>query len=200
MFVLATWWSWRVLQAAHVDASRVSRIYWLAGSATTFIVLGFATSALATDGGRPPIWAVWGIVAGVIGPLLSSDIAVKRLPLHLTAWASVISLVSLTVVEGPAGRLGPLLGALGMTSITYVLRLLTKKSLGLGDVFLSPLLGAVVGWFDPLAVFGAWMVTAVFGAVMALAGLVGGKKRDSVMAYGPALMVGTALALVGLAW
>ena len=135
----------------------------------------------------------------MVGPLLATDIAVRRLPRWLSILASSISLVGLSVIEGPAGRVGPLLGALGMTTVTYLLRVLTKKSLGLGDVFLSPLLGAVIGWFDPTAVLVAWVFAATFGAIAALVSLARGKNRDSVMPYGPALLIGTALALLVLA-
>ena len=198
-FVLATWWSRRVLASAQVNVTRSMRIWWVVGTAIALVVLGIVTSSSTTHDGGAPIWAVWGVVAGVVGPLLATDISVRRLPLRLSILASSISLVALSIIEGPAGRVGPLLGALGMTTVTYVLRVLTKRSLGLGDVYLSPLLGAIIGWFDPAAVLVAWVFASVFGAVVALLGLARGKSRDSVMPYGPALLIGTALALVGLA-
>lgn len=175
------------------------RTYWVVGSAITFVVLGLSTSSLTNFDSQALIWALWGVVAGVIGPLLATDIHARRLPLGLSIVGSLISLVVLVIIEGPAGRVAPLLGALGMTTITYLLRLVTRRSLGLGDVFLSPLLGAILGWFDPAAVLVAWVFASVFGAVVALLGLTRGKSRDSVMPYGPALIIGTALALVRLA-
>ena len=198
-FVLATWWSRQALASAQVNVTRSMCSFWVVGSAITFVVLGSTTSSATTHDGGAPIWAVWGIVAGVVGPLLATDIAVRRLPLRLSILASSISLVALSIIEGPAGRVGPLLGALGMTTVTYVLRVATKRSLGLGDVYLSPLLGAIIGWFEPAAVLVAWVFAAVVGAVGAVVGLARGEKRDWVMPYGPALLIGTALALVGLA-
>ena len=199
-FLLATWWSKRLLAAWPVSSPRTFRVLWAVGSVSAFAVLTVATTNQTDGSWFSPVWLAWGAVIGVVGSLLAIDVAARRLPRQLSLPAFGVSLVVLSLVEGPAGRGGPILGALAMIGVAVVLRVLTRGSLGLGDVLLSPLLGVVLGWFDPAAVVVAWALTAGFGGVGALVSLLRGKRPDSVIAYGPALLVGTAAALLGVAW
>jgi leader peptidase (prepilin peptidase)/N-methyltransferase len=134
----------------------------------------------------------------VLAVLLAIDVDVQLLPREVSLPAFVVVVVVLSIVEGPAdvGRWGPLVGAVVMTAITWVLRIVSRGSLGMGDVLVSPLLGSALGWFDPWAVVSAWVVAALAGGVGAAISLIRGEPRQSLVAYGPFLILGTAAALV----
>jgi len=200
MFVLATWWSMRLVSSTNINLSLAMKMWWIVGSIAAFGVLTIPTLAYADIPTTSVVWAAWGVTAGVIGPLLAIDVATRRLPRQLSLPVFAIAVIVLTLEDGPAGRSGPIIGAVVMTAITVILRFLSKGSLGLGDVLVSPLLGAALGWFEPLSVVVAWVMTAVLGGVMALAGLARTRNREAVIAYGPALFAGTAVALLRLAW
>jgi hypothetical protein len=53
-----------------------------------------------------------------------------------------------------------------------------------------------LGWFDPWVVVSAWVVAALAGGVGAAISLIRGEPRQSLVAYGPFLILGTAAALV----
>ena len=163
--------------------------------------MAFAMRRLADSSWDAPEWLVWGAVGGVLAVLLAIDVDVQLLPREVSLPAFVVAVVFLSIVEGPADieRWGPLVGAVVMTVITWALRLVSRGSLGMGDVLVSPLLGSVLGWFDPWAVVAAWVVAALAGGVGAAISLIRGEPRQSLVAYGPFLILGTAVALVGTA-
>ena len=200
-FIATTWWSWRAASKHSTGLSVRLVLWWAFGLASTLAALTLATAELTERDWTDPVWLVWGVVVGVLAVLLAIDVDVQLLPreLSLPAFAAVV--IGLTIVEGPAdlGRLGPLLGATAMTAITLCLRLVSRGSLGMGDVLVSPLLGAVLGWFDPWAVVAAWFVAALAGGIGAGISLVRGEPRQSLVAYGPFLILGSAVALVGTA-
>jgi leader peptidase (prepilin peptidase)/N-methyltransferase len=173
-------------------------MWWLIGAVASLGSLAVATRRLAESSWDAPEWLVWGVVGGVLAVLLVIDVDVQLLPREVSLPAFVVVVGVLSVVEGPAdiGRWGPLVGALVMTTITLVLRLVSRGSLGMGDVLVSPLLGSVLGWFDPWAVVSAWVVAALAGGVGAAISLIRGEPRQSLVAYGPFLILGTAAALV----
>lgn len=171
------------------------------GIGSTFGALAVATTELADTSWTDPVWLVWGVVVGVLAVLLAVDVDVQLLPRELSLPTFVVTVVGLTIIDGPAdvGRAGPIIGAVVMTAITLGLRLVSRGSLGMGDVLVSPLLGAMLGWFDPWAVVAAWLVAALAGGIGAAISLVRGEPRQSLVAYGPFLILGSALALAGTA-
>jgi prepilin signal peptidase PulO-like enzyme (type II secretory pathway) len=88
------------------------------------------------------------------------------------------------------------LGALLMTAITGFLILISKGSLGIGDLHFSPLLGAAIGWYAPSLVIVAWVVASV-SAVIAVFGLLatGRISMRTRIPYGPFLALGTTAAI-----
>jgi leader peptidase (prepilin peptidase)/N-methyltransferase len=197
-FIATTWWSWRAVRPRSTGLSARLAAWWLVGAAATLGALAVATRRLAESSWDAPEWLLWGAVGGVLAVLLAIDVDVQLLPREVSLPAFVVALVFLSIVEGPAdvGRWGPLLGALVMTTITLVLRIVSRGSLGMGDVLVSPLLGSVLGWFDPWAVSSAWIVAAFTGGVGAAISLWRGEPRQSLVAYGPFLIFGTVVALV----
>lgn len=70
----------------------------------------------------------------------------------------------------------------------------------LGDLHLSPLLGALIGWFSPGAVLLAWMVTAIAGALFTSVGLATKRlSRTAMIPYGPFLVFGTVVSVAVIA-
>jgi leader peptidase (prepilin peptidase)/N-methyltransferase len=197
-FVAMTWWSWRTVRLRSTGVSARLVAWWLIGAFATLGALAFATRRLAESSWDAPEWLLWGAVGGVLAVLLAIDVDVQLLPREVSLPAFVVAVVFLSIVEGPAdiGRWGPLVGALVMTAITWALRLVSRGSLGMGDVLVSPLLGSVLGWFDPWAVVAAWVVAALAGGVGAAISLIRVEPRQSLVAYGPFLILGTAAALV----
>jgi leader peptidase (prepilin peptidase)/N-methyltransferase len=197
-FIAATWWSWRTVRSRSTGFSTRLTVWWLIGAVAALGSLGLATTRLADSSWDAPVWLLWGAVTGVLAVLLAIDVDVQLLPREVSLPAFVVVVVVLSIVEGPAdvGRWGPLVGAVVMTAITWVLRIVSRGSLGMGDVLVSPLLGSVLGWFDPWAVVSAWVVAALAGGVGAAISLIRGEPRQSLVAYGPFLILGTAAALV----
>lgn len=200
-FIATTWWSWRVASKYSTRASIRLVLWWAFGAVSMLAALVVATAELADTSSTDPVWLVWGMVVGVLAVLLAVDVDVQLLPRELSLPSFVLAVVGLSIIEGPAdlGRIGPLVGAIVMTAITSFFRVISRRSLGMGDVLVSPLLGSVLGWFDPWAVVAAWLVAALAGGVAAAISLVRGEPRQSLIAYGPFLILGSAVVLVGTA-
>ena len=200
-FIATTWWSWRAASKHSTGPSLRLVLWWIFGVGSTFVALALATIRLTDTAWTDPVWLVWGVVVGVLAVLLAIDVDVQLLPRELSLPAFVVTVVGSTIIEGPAdvGRARPIIGAVVMTAITLGLRLVSRGSLGMGDVLVSPLLGAMLGWFDPWAVVAAWFVAALAGGVGAAISLVRGEPRQSLVAYGPFLILGSVVALVGTA-
>ena len=201
LFVATTWWSWSRLSSRITGLSPRLVTWWVMGALVIGSSLVVATERTTDESWLSPVWAVWGLVVGVIAVLVAIDIDVQLLPREVSLPTFAIVVVVLSIFEGPAelGRWGPLFGAVVMTAVTLVLRLVSRRSLGMGDVLVSPLLGAILGWFDPWATLAAWVVAAVAGGSVAAISLWRGAPRQRLVAYGPFLFLGTALALVGTA-
>lgn len=200
MFVATAWWSWRSMASRTTGLSPRLFAWGSVGALIIGASLVVATLRIADEPWISPVWAVWGVVAGVIAVLMMIDVDVQLLPRELSLAAFVVVVVGLSILEGPAdsGRWGPILGAVIMVVVTALLRVISRGSLGMGDVLVSPLLGAVVGWFDPRATITAWLVAALTGGTAALIKLWRGAPGERLFAYGPFLFLGTAAALVGM--
>ena len=201
MFVATTWWSWRAVSTHSTGLTR-RLIGW--GSLAAFGVgasLVMATVRTTDESWLSPIWLVWGGAIGAIAVLMVIDVDVQLLPRELSLSMFVFVIIVTSMVEGPSdsGRWGPLFGALVMTFVAALLRAISRGSLGMGDVLVSPLLGSILGWFDPRATLSAWLVAAVAGGLAAIVSLRRGAPRQRLVAYGPFLFLGTAVALVGAA-
>jgi leader peptidase (prepilin peptidase)/N-methyltransferase len=99
-----------------------------------------------------------------------------------------------------SGMSGLLVGMLVMTAITALLVVASGGSLGMGDLHISPLLGALVGWFAPSAILVAWIAIAVAGALVTSVGLLTRRiSRESMIPYGPFMMIGSLASVVWVA-
>lgn len=142
----------------------------------------------------------------VIGAILSTqvviDLCVRRLMRELSYAGLVVFLTCGFFVDPlqASGITGLIVGAIAMTAIAGLLVLVSRGALGLGDLHLSPLLGALIGWFSPGAVLLAWMVTAIAGALFTSAGLATKRlSRSAMIPYGPFLVFGTVVSVAVIA-
>lgn len=143
-----------------------------------------------------------GSTAAVLGTQTVIDLVVRRLPRPLSYGGLAVFAGSMAFV--PTGRAtgmtGLLVGMLVMTAITALLVVVSGGSLGMGDLHISPLLGALVGWFAPSAVLVAWIAIAVTGALVTSVGLLTRRiSRGSMIPYGPFMVVGSLASVVWVA-
>lgn len=140
-----------------------------------------------------------GMVSAVLATQLVIDICVKRLPRVLSySGAVAFFLIAAFVPRGSnAGVAGMISGIVLMTAITGILVFFSRGALGIGDLHLAPLLGSIIGWYDPFGVLLAWMVAAIAGGSFVLIAMVMRRiNRGSMVAYGPFLMLGTVVSVL----
>lgn len=133
-------------------------------------------------------------VAVVLAMQLVIDLETHRLPRQISYAGLLVLAATVLLADGGRDRIvSSVVGALVMTAITVGFVALTRGSLGIGDVHLSPLLGALAGWFGFLtAIAIAWVVTAVVGGVVVALGLALRRlDRTDHVPYGPFLVLGT---------
>nr|WP_268098887.1 A24 family peptidase [Dietzia maris] len=134
--------------------------------------------------------------------LIVIDLAVFRLPdkivlpLYPIVFGGLAVTAAMFDVWGSLGRAAA--AAAALLAFYFVLALINPSGLGLGDVKLSGVLGAFLGWFGwPAVVAGtlaAFVINATVALVLLAAGRVGAK---SGIAFGPAMVIG---AVVGAAY
>jgi leader peptidase (prepilin peptidase)/N-methyltransferase len=127
------------------------------------------------------------------------DLKVHRLPNQLVAWftaTQIATLIALSLDDINDLKL-PLLVAIG-TSVTYsILFVLSRGSLGMGDVKFAFPLGLTVGWYASelwlIAILGSFLSAGV----VALVGIIAKRMdRESKLALGPYMFLSTLLACV----
>ncbi len=186
-----TIWLAGLVPGYHHGAPRKIAQYWIIGSVAW---CGLLMVALQT---REVSWVTWlgfGVTIPAIGALFALDLVVQRLPRRIsyTTMAILWPLISLSE------PLGPILGAIAMVSTVGIFALLAQGSLGYGDLHLAPLLGVIIGWFDPRQVLMAAVVSALSGGAVAVWLLVTKRRRrSSLVPFGPFLMLGVAVAILG---
>lgn len=165
-------------------------------TAGVWSLLGLSHAEL--DEATPAYLAVTGL--GVA--MAYVDIREHRLPDWLTfpaLGAAAIALGAAATVTGEWGSYGNAWAAAGASLVFYLaLALLRPADLGLGDVKLGVVLGLLLGWLGwpmvILGVFSGFVVGALLGVVLMLAGRAG---RRSSIPFGPAMLLG---ALITIVW
>lgn len=143
-----------------------------------------------------PVSASLGAAAGVLGAQVTIDIWVRRLPLRPSVVTAAIVMLSLPIGSGTSRWWPALAGAAAMTMVSVAMRTLSRGQLGRGDVYLSPLLGTIIGMVNPWGVLTAWVATAMLAALFALAVMtIGLARRTTLIAYGPFMVAGTVIAV-----
>ena len=140
------------------------------------------------------------IVSSACLALALIDLDVHRLPnaiVYPLYPVTVAGLALAGVISGEWHVVGALVGAAIWTVTTGLLHIATRgRGMGLGDVKLSPVLGAIVGWIGVGASASGLLAAFVLGGLVAVALLlVGRARRGTALAFGPFLILGAALGL-----
>ena len=146
---------------------------------------------------RTPAYCV--LMAGLVA-LSWVDLHTRRLPRQIiygTAVVGIPLLVVAALVEHRPARLWMmLLGAAIALALMGLIYLASRGGMGDGDVRLSPLLGAYLGWLNPglapVGLFFGFLVGAVVGVVVVA--LKRGNRKTAVP-FGPFLALGTVVAI-----
>lgn len=162
------------------------------GSATVGGVLGLALGLrLGADPVLPAVCLL--TVAGLV--LSVVDVREHRLPDAVLGRSAVVLAVLLTVAALLRQDAHPLLragvGAAGSAGLLLLAVLVRPDGLGLGDVKLSGLTGAVLGWLSWSSVV-LGLLTGLTLAALAGLGLVAARRasRSTAIPLGPALLAG----------
>lgn len=129
------------------------------------------------------------------------DFKTHLLPNHLVGWFVAVEILIMGITGWMASDFARLLTALGLaatTMITYVLLyLLSRGSLGMGDVKFAFPLGLCVGWYSTNQWLLAIFISFLIAGVVAVIGLVTKQMtRKSRLAFGPYMFLGTFLVCV----
>lgn len=172
------------------ERTRVMRAFPLAA------VLGAATGLLELP---PAPTAGLAVVAGLAAVMVVVDLYEHRLPDSLTVAGVAAWLLCALIQAASTGEWSALLraalAAFAVFAGFFVLALLAGGMLGFGDVKLSALLGAVLGWFGWVVVGAALVVGIVLHGLAALVVLAITRDRKADVPMGPALIAGAAVAL-----
>lgn len=128
------------------------------------------------------------------------DLRTKRLPREITYTTFALGvpfLVIAALVREEPRKIWTMLGGAGIAlAFMWALYIVSRGGLGDGDVRLSPLLGAYLGWlglpFVPVGLFLGFLFGSVVG-VTAMA--VGRAGRRTALPFGPFLAAGTVAAI-----
>jgi len=110
----------------------------------------------------------------------------------------VLAGLALSAAIGPRGSwTSAAAGALLWGGVLVGLHVLSRgEGMGLGDVKLAPVLGAVLGWFAVSAAATGLLLAFLLGGGWALGCMITGRSRRAAIAFGPFLIAGWALELV----
>ena len=173
------------------------------------LVLELATAgtfvAMALHFNRPWETAAFCVLsAGLIG-LSWIDLRTKRLPREITYATLAIGaplLIVAALVRDEPRRIATMGGGAAIAlAFMGVLYLVSRGGLGDGDVRLSPLLGAYLGWlglpYVPVGLFLGFL----FGSIVGVAGMALGRAgRKTALPFGPFLALGTLVAVFVGRW
>lgn len=143
--------------------------------------------------------ALLALVSGSAAVLAVVDVAEHRLPNTvifptLAVWALGLVLLASAAQQWPAlGRTA--IAAGGVFAAFLILALLARGAVGLGDVKLSALMGAVLGWFGWSPLTTGFVAGILLHGVLALGVLIVTRNPKADVPMGPALIAGAALGL-----
>jgi len=131
--------------------------------------------------------------------LLLIDFKTHRLPNRLVGWftmTQIATLIALSLDDINDLKL-PVLVAIGTSAIYLILFVLSRGSLGMGDVKFAFPLGLTVGWYAPDLWLMAIFATFLSAGVVALVGIITKRmNRQSKLALGPYMFFSTLLTCV----
>ena len=163
---------------------------WIGAGLVWSLAIGWALRHAA------PTAAVIGFLVSIplISLLVACDMTYRVLPRRLSHATIVLVAPLLIAGSGPSnlGRWGSAVGALGMLVMTLIIDAMSGGVLGRGDIHFAPLIGLIVGWFEPRQVITVWVVVALIAAIVSLSR----KAHDRLVPYGPLLAIGATVAII----
>lgn len=141
--------------------------------------------------------AAFSVLVVACALLVPIDLAVYRLPDKLVLPLYPVLLVGLAVTAGMFDEWGSFGRAVAagaiLLALYFILALINPSGMGLGDVKLSGVLGAFLGWFGWPALMAGTLAAFVINAVAAVALLAARRVgAKSGIAFGPAMVLGAA--------
>lgn len=146
---------------------------------------------------------IWFLVCGII--LCIIDVQEHRLPNLWTALlfsGAAVLLLAATLIADPdsplAGRWQmTLLGSISYLAIMFILHVVTRAGVGMGDVKLAAGLGLYTGFISVEALIAGFVLAFVFGGLHALYLVVfRGAKKTTRIAFGPAMLIAAAACML----
>ena len=176
--------------------------HWLDGWVVGVLSAVFAAGCVATAHSWWEVPAFW-ILGLACGLLITSDLAVMRLPDPIMVWAYPAFFALLVVAAAGLhewGRLErALLAGLALLVFYLVSALVFPNGMSLGDVKFAGILGAFLGWGSWLHVLWGTLLAALLGGVVGVVLLVTKRgDRTTEYAYGPMMAVGAVTAAIWL--
>jgi len=167
------------------------------GTALVAVVLGALAGAAA---GWTALLPAFAAVALLGTPLVVIDFALHRLPNRLVFAAAgaeaVLGVLAAAVRDDWSQLLRGVAGAAAVFAALFLLRLVSPRSFGYGDVKLGGVLGGYLGWFGWLYVFYGVFAGFVLGAVLALLLMLSRRaSMKTAIPFGPMLIAGPLLVL-----
>jgi len=182
------------------------------------LMLPHPTPGMLTDAGFWGVLITLAVFAGLSVALTLIDLDVKRLPdaIVLPGWGAIVVLLLVTTLLGGASTgsatqvtgsaaqaidwwpfLRALIGGAALFLFYYLIRLISPRGMGGGDVKLAGLVGTVLGWFGwgalAFGAFAAFLLGGIFGGILLLAGRA---KRRSAIPFGPWIIAGAWVGIV----
>ena len=146
---------------------------------------------------------VWFAVCAIV--LFVVDIQQHRLPNRWTGllFTGGIILLLASTLSAPeesalSGRWLPtIIGSLSYLMVMFVLHVLTRAGIGMGDVKLAAGLGLYTGFIGVEALVAGFVLAFIFGGLQAIFLMVfRGAQKSTRIAFGPAMLVGCTVALL----
>ncbi|TIC88520.1 prepilin peptidase [Nocardioides sp. GY 10113] len=190
--------SWLLLRGRCRDcAAPIPARYPLVEATTSALFVLVALRLAAT--GELDLLAAFLVLAGAGVALALIDLEHGRLPFSITGVAAVLALLALALGwwGGDVAPLEALASAALWLGVYGGIRVLTRgRGMGLGDVALAPLLGAVLGALGPGPSLVGLAAGFLLGGVLGMALMATGRAgRGSRIPHGPFMLVGAAIGL-----
>ncbi len=179
------------------------------------LMLPHPTPGMLTDAGFWGILITLAVFAGLSVALTLIDLDVKRLPdaIVLPGWGAIVVLLFVTTLvagvstgsatQSWAAQIGwddflrALFGGAALFLFYYLIRLISPRGMGGGDVKLAGLVGTVLGWFGwgalAFGAFAAFLLGGIFGGILLLTGRA---RRRSAIPFGPWIIAGAWVGIV----
>ncbi len=129
----------------------------------------------------------------VLAVATAIDLRERRIPNALTYPGTLVAIALAGVTAGVSGLFEASAGMLVAGGVMFIVWLLGRGGLGMGDVKLSAFVGAAVG---PTMIPIYLVVGSGLGALAGVALLLRGRDRHSTFAYGPYLAIGATVAII----